>query len=117
MIVNISLARVGAGVSFHTDRMVTHNAVKTQLAGTRQVHARATDSTAADHSRLQGITIYYLNTLLRLSTQFHSTRERESETFKMARFEANPGIAPLTPPWYRFGTISILRRFLMIRDP
>ena len=38
------------------DRMVTHNAVKIQLAGTRQVHVRATDFTVADHSRFQGIT-------------------------------------------------------------
>ena len=41
------------------DSMVTpdvHNAVKIQLAGTRQVHVRATDFTVADHSVFQGIT-------------------------------------------------------------
>ena len=38
------------------DRMVTHNAVKIQLAGTRQVHVCAADYTVADHSRFQGIT-------------------------------------------------------------
>ena len=47
------------------DRMVT---VKIQLAGTRQVHVRATDFTVADHSRFQGIAIYYFNIFLRLST-------------------------------------------------
>ena len=40
------------------DRVVTHNAVKNQLAGTPQVHVRATDFTVADssYSRFQGIT-------------------------------------------------------------
>ena len=81
------------------DRMVTHNAVKIQLAGTRQVHVRATDFTVADHSRFQGITtnsngavkqyiILIFSCVFQLS--FTPARERESETFKMARFEANP---------------------------
>ena len=38
------------------DRVVTHNAVKIQLAGTPQVHIRATEFTVADYSRFQGIT-------------------------------------------------------------
>ena len=56
--------------------MVTHNAVKIQLAGTRQVHVRATDFTV-DHYRSGyhhkqhwgSETVYYFNiSLKRLST-------------------------------------------------
>ena len=65
----------------HGDTQRSKNPARRHTSGACPRH-RLHMCTAADHSRLQGITIYYLNTLLRLSTQFHSTRERESETFK-----------------------------------
>ena len=79
------------------DRMVAHNAVKIQLAGTRQVHVRATDFTVADHSRFQGITTNSNGAVKQYIIFIFSLRSRarvrvRDILIKMARFEANPGI-------------------------